>query len=253
MVRVKIEDTEYNLELDLGSNSDLMIKPRVLDQIQDKQLGKPSVWHDIKGNEYHSPSYKIPVLKIGPLRVENATAVEESEFLITTGNKIGKSDWERIQNQLAHIDGRIGSATFHSSVVFLDLSQPLFLLEATIEDMKTKISFEGFVEGSFDFERGLVGVNFMSESSVKKLLLDTGASISLANSSLNQRKIKMNHLELNSVDLGGWDFYPLEFPEKLSWADGILGMDFFNKFAVCLDFPNKKIYLKRIHTNFFFF
>ena len=50
-------------------------------------------------------------------------------------------------------------------------------------------------------------------------------------------------LIINGNYLGCWPFYVIQFGERWSHIDGILGLDFFKRHAIYLDFSNQLAYI----------
>jgi hypothetical protein len=145
---------------------------------------------------------------------------------------------------------------FHSTVCFLELSRSLFRVEPSLDVLKKDYPFNEYLEAPFTYEQGLLCIEFQTEKGTKKFILDTGANRSVARKSSFPCKgniLKINHLQLLAGELGHWNFFLLDFPESAPKVDGAFGMDFFKKFAVCIDFPNQKVYLKRSESHFLLF
>lgn len=246
LVKVNIEGSDYNLKIDLGTNSNFTLKSRVLDHIRDKKWEGKSRHTDIRNNQYESNKYKISPIKLGHLKIEDAIVSEEHEFFIAVGSKPFGSSKSDIDKQLELIDGRIGCSVFNSCSCFFDFKHSLFCVSPGFDEIKKSINWSEGIEANFDYDKELICVEFLTEQGTKRFVLDTGASRSLVNRSsfihANQKKLKIQKLELGSKNLGPWHFYCLDASEKLG-ADGILGMDFFKRFAVYIDFPNRKLFL----------
>lgn len=83
------------------------------------------------------------------------------------------------------------------------------------------------------------------------MLLDTGTNFSFVNQDLLeiqplniQQKPQMIPLSLlDGTFLGILPFYPLNL--SAAGVDGMIGFDFFDKYAVCIDFPHQTIFFKK--------
>ncbi len=96
-------------------------------------------------------------------------------------------------------------------------------------------------------EIGARGIVFLIDTDFgkKSFVLDSGASISLMKresieqTPLELPQITMDRFKIDDLDLGKTPLYLIDFSDKLDF-DGILGIDFFMKYAIYIDFVKKK-------------
>ena len=69
--RVKIEDIEYRLLIDLGSPAYLTLREELLEKVQNKNPFRSRTIVNLIGDEYPIKSYLIPKAKIWYLKIEN--------------------------------------------------------------------------------------------------------------------------------------------------------------------------------------
>jgi uncharacterized protein YceK len=242
IVKVNIEGVEYFLILDLGASAHLKLVDRALNRLNNKEPVGISRSIDINGNCYEMPAYKIPHFKLGTINIEGAVVVEESHRFIREGGKIGSwHNYLQIQDQIDMIDGRIGGGLFCSSrcVCYFDMSRFVFCLGPTLDEMTKTYALTNYMQDTFEDVNGLICLNILTDRGMKKFVLDTGASHSaIQKSHSDGRWVKMD-LE----HFGPRHFFALDIPENLLF-DGILGIDFFDDYAMCLDFSTHTIYLK---------
>ncbi len=243
MVKVNIEGSEYVLMLDLGANVHLILKDRVLEKLHHKESVGISRAFDIQGNKYAQPEFKLESYQLGKITVENPIATEESLFFVTTGSRLiaGWSD-RRLRQQIKQIDGKVGSDFFLSSgrPCFLDMSRSLLSTGETLSELEEIYPLTGFVQKRLEIENGWLCVTLETNYGEKKFLIDTGAERSAIRKSPSDHK----QVKLSLEHFGLWRFYAVQFPEGIPPIDGILGIDFLKKHAICLDFSNHTIYIK---------
>lgn len=241
-VKVNIEGLEYFLILDLGASSHLKLLDRALNQLNHKEFVGLSRSIDINGNCYEQPAYKIPHFKFGTLNIEGAVAVEESQRFIREGGKIGSwHNYLQTQDRIDMIDGRIGGGLFTSTgcVCYFDMSHFVFCLAASLDQITKNHPLTNFMQSTFEEVNGLICLDLLTDRGVKKFVLDTGATHSAIQKSPGDR----HEVKMDLEHFGHRKFIALDIPENLL-IDGILGIDFFDDYAMCLDFATHTIYIK---------
>jgi len=107
-------------------------------------------------------------------------------------------------------------------------------------------SFNGFMKTPFDLTHCGVVFSVETDLGINRFLLDTGSTWSLFKSSQvekNGRSFTTDKFQIGEADFGKTKFWLYEFSDRLE-VDGVLGVDFFKKHAICLDFHNKIAYIK---------
>lgn len=245
LVKVKIEGTEYLLIFDLGCNMCLMLKDRVLNTLNHKEYMGISRFFDINGNIYEQSEYKIPHMQIGPFDITDIGAIQESYFFIQEGNKIGtKRRPLRTQDQMDLIDGKIGGGLLCLSklISYFDLSHSTVCMGTRLDQITKNHPLSDFSQLKLEVINGFICLNLLTDRGMQKFLLDTGASHSLIQkTALDNKDVKIN-LEL----FGARRFIAIDLPVDAPF-DGILGLDFFKDYKVCLDFSNQTLYIKSAH------
>ena len=251
LLKVTIEQAEYLLKLDLGASCDLMLPRRVLDQIEEKEYVGVADGGDIQGSQYHNAQFEVLDVQIGRLHVPKAVAIEEDVYFISHGSRPwGKIQKKQLQQQLQHIDGRVGNQLFSASVCFLDLAHSKFCIGASVDEIAQRDSLDGYRQMPFKFYKGLMCIDCKTEYGDKSFVLDTGSHRSVLSKSSLLRPGRTPHAVRMTLDgVGSLRFDLLDFPQQLSEVDGILGMDFFRRYCICIDFQNQWVYLKQ-HPSF---
>ncbi len=49
---------------------------------------------------------------------------------------------------------------------------------------------------------------------------------------------------INDLSLGKWTFQVMDITKEMDDIDGLLGIEFFNKNIICLDFPNRIVHIQ---------
>jgi hypothetical protein len=199
---------------------------------------------DVNGNIYEQPEYRIPYIHFGPFEMTDVWAIEENYLFIREGNKIGRKRRPlRIQDQIDNIDGKIGSRLFDSSgcSCYFDMSRSIFCMGTRLGQITKDYPLIDFMKNKIEVINGFICLDVLTDRGMKKFMLDTGASCSLIQKMPQDRQeIKMD-LEL----FGRRRFVTFDLPNNLPF-DGILGIDFFEDYKMCLDFSNQTIYIKPV-------
>ena len=143
--------------------------------------------------------------------------------------------------QFSQIDGRIGNDILDHFCCFFDFPHSQVSIGNQLSDFD--FSPDECIEVPFQIEQGLIVLNAETDLGAKKLFLDTGANVSILRGKLLSKKRQNCKLILEGQDFGKWDFWFLPFTERLQ-LDGALGIDFFKKNLICIDFKNHKVYIR---------
>ncbi len=244
-VTVTIENRSYSLLIDLGSSHSIDLNKKTMDKIQNKKTLAISDYIGIRGKTYPTQGFLLPEVKLSNLTIRQLTGFEENlEFL--QDSKVGTPSglWCKIYDQLESltIDGRMGWTIFKDGVAYFDFPHSTLIIAKNIDTLSSEAgySLSDFTKISFAIEKWGVVVFVETDSGTKKFLLDTGATCSVLKDSANTRT---KQLVIGYRDLGPWDFRFFEFTPQME-CDGILGVDFFKKNTICLDFCNHTSYIK---------
>lgn len=259
-VQAEIEGKQYSLLLDMGFSKQIDLKRKWIDQIKDIKKIENAKFFDVKGSEYEVSGFFIPkvVLKEG-VTFSNGSINEISPaFHIDGATLWPESGWKRWQKylQFQAIDGSIGWPAFQKAVCLFDFSRSVLFVAERIDSLMNCKGYSGedFVAAPFELKNFGAVLAFETDLGVKHLLLDTGATHSCLRESLvpkeaatefaKDKRLYVNRkLSCGGQDLGSNFFVLFDITEKLD-VDGILGFDFFEDRAVCLDFPNKMAYIQ---------
>ncbi len=255
VIEIVIENKKYYLELDTGAVGDIVLKKNVLDQICNKKYQGIVKTVDINGNIYENSEFLISDIELGGLSFESVVAREENISLLTDGCVVrhsSKNEEEKKALRFTNIAGRIGWGILEERRWYFDFFHSLlWAVEDLTELEKSVVYFSARDYVEVPFEIGEAGIILFIDTNIgiKKLLLDTGANISCLRESLVQKKYAkefepgrwmfLSKMKIGDTNFGNFPFFLYDFTAMLD-VDGILGIQFFEKNGIYLDFENKK-------------
>lgn len=249
-VKAKIEDGEYYLLLDWGLPGAWMLQSRILEKIKHKHIEGTFTFRDLKGNVYSSSAIRLPLIKIAGKEFENALGIEEQKkfieegCVIWTSNEVNEATFVRA--------GSVGRDLFKNWNLIFDLSNDtLYLTMEESADYKKRNhhNTKAFSEVPFVNSRTGTVISVETDLGIRRFLLDTGATHSfLRNSDVKKEeqeefkpgrwRYATKKFVCGNLDFGKTDFVLYELTSIDDDIDGILGVDFFYKYCVFLDFQN---------------
>lgn len=244
LVKVNIQGHTLKLVLDLGVHFSSLSKES-MKRMPLTKLSKTINTMHVSGQKKIDPVFSASQVSIGNYLLPY---LDFSASLSANGNS--ELELPKVLNY-----GKIGREPFLDKVLFIDRKRKMCIVKPAYLDQKIdprKFSQGKWMEANFNLNQetgiGLCLIANLEEK--KKLLLDTGANASymyknfLYTIPVNLRDQTENiSLDLcNGNSLGTFPFYPLNC--SVLGLQGILGFDFFNRYLVCIDFLNKKIFFK---------
>lgn len=249
VIHVEIEGISLKMVVDLGAGCDLMLRKEVLDRIENKRLSGEVQFLDVKGIYRTAQMYQIPSIQIGGVEVEDLIALEEEvDFL--SGTMLSKN--AHVSRETASCaDGRIGIGVICRYNVLFDFPKKLFFEVEGQIPLGDKVAAVPFEVN----ECGII-LSVDTDLGVKKFLLDTGANVSCIRKSLvdeslttkwigGLRRYRSQKFMMGGSDFGGKQLCLYSLSEKFEDDfDGILGVDFFKKHKIYIDFKNYRVYIE---------
>lgn len=244
-----IEGKKYHLVVDLGSKFQLCLTPDVLKQLHKYQCGS-ATWMNVKGEQYTFPQYIIPKIKIGPSLFKNPLAVEKP---LTTRCIL----WETKQPESFIPDGYLGKNLLKEKNLLFDLSHSRILASNSPKKLlKDGYDINHYIKIPLEITDKSVIISVITEYGLIKLVLDTGSTGTLLRDALvnnNTHQIHgIPHTYLDQFVIGDHNFgkqsaYLFEIPEAItsSGIDGVLGVDFFIKHNIYIDFSTSTAYISQ--------
>lgn len=226
-----------------------MIRKDVLENISKKKFVSNSEYIGINGKKYITSDFRIDEVKIGDFITGNIFKEEDENFW-TEGSVI--KDFSFINSIKVHLMYQV----FRAGIVGMDLFQKF----ACVFDFPhSSIFLANHIEEIIDenmyniipFEMGRAGVilKVQTDFGIKRLLLDSAATSSLIQLSNEERAHTQDEcitmkLNANGIDFGFWEFNVFNIAKNFDDIDGILGIDFFKKGIIGLDFTAKVVYIQ---------
>ncbi len=249
-LNVEIGNKSFVAELDLGFTGCVAVESKLLQEIEEKSFVSTNSIYGWRGKEYREDVYKIPKIKIGKITFHDLFLNEQNpKFLADT----------TIQgHELSQAQGIVGLKLFKKSNLFLDLGHSKVLFCDSIETLKKRgYPMDSFVKVPFFLNHGIIEVNAMTPNGPLRCFLDTGFTLNVLNTeggqgesveqpTLNLERVsKISPFQIGGKDFGEIAFYYLEIRLPIA-TEAILGMEFFIKHQVFIDFAAGQIYFAPI-------
>lgn len=253
---VTIEEKEYAVVLDLGSKFLLSLDPLVVSALTKKQQQGSAEWRDAKGNFYASASYLIPQIKLGTLGLKNLIAKEEDARCNENGVL-----WGSAQTRASSTLGKIGRPLLEKTNLLLDFPHAMIFICNTLKTLQEK-GYKPEEMTKVPFEAGPKGMILIAETDAGplRLVLDTGSSLTLIRTSrLKGQKVDAESQKvpfcttstflLGNRDFGSKELFLFDITDELQEIDGVLGMDFLEKYPIYIDYKNHHLYILQNHSH----
>lgn len=235
---VHIEGHDYSVLIDLGSKHHIALIKQDLDPLQKEQTGEVSST-DIFGRTSFSKCYNLPQVHVGEKQISSCEITEETPVCT----------WTPIP-PIPPTYGHIGRKFLLKENLLLNLSQKTMEHRSCLKNKKHCLA-------RLPIEISPLGVLISVETHLgtKKFMLDTGATHNFLRISEVPLEKQQNYREglmcyKSQIYLGENQFpSPKEtfvlakFTEKLSPINGILGIDFLERYKCFFDFSNKELFL----------
>lgn len=238
LVDVRIGDQKVTLLFDTGDSRGMLLDQSVIDRARAKPMGAASKVVDVKGNVIETPHYQIPHLQIGSIELENVVAELEVHDPSYTPDQYGQQ-------------GFLGTAFLKPYQVIIDYPRGRLSLfkpgssRARAECRGTAVPFAGQWNGEPVTE---------VETDLGRIVLwwDTGTPLSILTTRIAKPtwpEVKEGPMTSRRLSVGGRDFGPWTF-EVVNLTlppgfEGFFGYDFYAKHVVCMDFPDKKLLVRK--------
>jgi len=259
-MKVEIEGKKYSLLVDLGSSFPVFLHKKYIDKIEDKESAGIFKSFDVNGNCYERAGFKVGDVKLQEnCKLTGVVIISEDIDFLLKGCKISPPGiWHRLMDQLELLimSGRIGLPVFRAGDCFFDFPNSYIVVADNITSLidRAGCSVDGFVQVPFNLEKYGVILTLQTDLGLKKFVLDTGATHSILKKSQVAKEIAKefkpgkwfyrNHkTEIAGCNFGICNFVLFDFTDRFE-VDGILGVDFFKKHAICLDFHNQIAYIQ---------
>lgn len=237
---IEIEGNKYLVEIDLGAKTALALKKDSLEKLTKNECGVlRSV--DFRGNKYESSLYEVSDIKCGEFFSKKVKVKVESEAFAAEGTVISKA------KNVPEV-GRIGRDFFKQENLFMDFRQGIFVICDDLNSLRERgVQIEDLKPIAFENNSYGVVLEVTTDWGKRKLVLDTGATISVLRSDVEQQSgIQVEHttlFKMGGVDMGERDLSLMPISQDLGEIDGFLGMDFLKEHRIFLDFSKQTAYI----------
>jgi hypothetical protein len=248
---IQIGDKTILSLLDLGFTGYFSISKEILDQISDKTYLVSQTTYGFKGNGYESKNFSVPKVRIDNTVSFYDVPVQEETEQFNIDARVIREDGITPSSEA----GKIGWKIFKLFNLFLDLGNDTIVFCDSLSTLEQQgYAVSTFTKTPLTSERGLIEMEAETSNGHLLCVLDTGSTCNILNEK-SQKDTDTNELvfdpkdsfEMPSFTIDEKEFGPLAFrriPIELPiHVEAILGMDFFKKNMVFLDFTNNLIYL----------
>ncbi len=246
---VSVNDVLYSVELDLGFRGYLTMYQDLVDQITEKKEAGHRKMYGIRGKEYLNTVYDLEKIKIGDISFLNIT-LQGEERTFTEDSILQKGDEEAI----FRAPGRVGWCLFQNSNLLVDIQGKKLIFCDSLENLQQHGYFQGkWTEVPMLLDQGMVECKANVPQRTLRCMFDTGATVNMLHLEGTQtideaiqdpqNIVTYPCFHIGNQDTGEISFIslPIRLPVPIQ---AILGMEFFSKHNVFLDFANERIILE---------
>lgn len=250
IISLTIENQTYRVLVDLGSSHPLDLQKRALNKLKKKKNLGLSHYKGIRGNRYEVQQYLLPEMQFNRLKIQNVSGFEESPHFLKDAKTWKSSGWiDAFKDYLENnwIDGRVGWNLFKQGISLFDFAGNRLILAKDRETLfqEAPYSLDDFMLIPLEIHDWGITIQLDTDHKKQTFLLDTGATQSILKKTSSP--LVLQKLGIGSQNFGPWKFTPFAYSDFFA-CDGILGIDFFKKHTICLDFSEKVILLKKNRT-----
>ena len=253
LIEVKIENSTFKLLFDLGSSAFIKLFPEKIEKLGTKHSSGKSRYFDLNGNAHESFVYSIPRVAVANFEFHDVLVDEEIKNQILSVGVV-RSSAENLspylQKTLQITDGKIGRLAFLEFDCLIDFARSkVFLIEPQKETAEKSLLSAGFIKIPFLLNKYGISIKFKTDIGDVNLILDTGANCCLLKRHVfpftEEKQLWRTELSVSGIDFGTWHFWLGSLGTKYPEFDGLLGVDFFLKNTIYLDFVNQFAYIKK--------
>ncbi len=247
---INIDNHSYLLKIDLGSNFQMVLEAKVLDQITKIPYGTDS-WANAKGKTLTSPRYKLPLIEMGNLPFTNVFVRQ----LDPKGNCVFYRNPGFNPLSSPEIVGHIGKPLLDKVNLLFDFNHSLMLISNDLKKLREGgYDLKTFIKVPFKVGAKSVILETKTDLGPMRLVLDTGATCTMLRTSClkgetcSKKIYGLPGLSSNIFMMGNHNFGPqniafFDISKAFDLIDGFLGMDFLKKHSVYIDFKDQMAYI----------
>lgn len=252
-INVSIENTLYPLIIDSGSRLELKLYEKTLAPIPKKPYRKEK-WRNFRGTLFEASTYLISKMAIGSLVFKKSEAVAFPSHRSDESTIWGESSSEDPYKSV----GSLGQGLLRKVAILIDVKNQKIIFSNNLYKLKKSgYNFNNFIKAPLEITPTGTFVHALTDIGKLKLFIDTGSTWTVLHEHLHPKNIKKDiryhglpvlissKFSMHDTDFGKQELLFLNMSDKVIVHDGILGMDFFKKHVVYIDFPNKTMYIKK--------
>lgn len=236
---------KFSALVDLGFAGQFSLNREALSRIEPKQYIGCEKRYGFDGKEYEKKIYILPEISLQSIKITEPYVQDQSPDFLNNAS-ICEDNEEPSMPQPA----TVGWQFFSLFNAFFDLNNGKIALCSSLNDLNAEgYSIDSFIKTPLFHNRGLLEIETKTADGIKRCVLDTGCTVNALNNSslIGQAKIDVNNTcEFSKFYISDVNFGPVELvhlPIQLPLhVDVILGMEFFIKNIVFLDFANGMAY-----------
>lgn len=240
-INVRIGQEEPLFLLDLGMTRYASLNLEILKKLEECSLVGTDTLFGWNGKKYHHSVYEIPKFTIENLSFLNIPTVDEDPSFETNAKISGSSRRD-------HVQGKLGWQFFQRSNLFLDLAHSQIIFADSFQTLQKNGYFSSlFSKIPFSLEKNFIEIETQTPQGPLHCIFDTGATWNFLNREGNEITTLPSFL-IEKQEYGPISFHhlPIAVPVKV---EAVLGMEFFSKNQVFIDFQNNQIYIARAETD----
>jgi hypothetical protein len=239
VVMAKINGHKLLLRIDLGQTTPIILLQSAVDAVKPTATDTKYNFSDAKGNAVEVAMFKVQRVEIGGVTfsdVEGHVDAHETSAPATTTTA----------------QGAVGFTLLRSFKVVLDYKHKMMTLIENNGAFADVDECRGTNVPFLPEWHGAPVAKAHTELADMVLIWDTGASSSVIrkktaeddNAPISDQIVSVRHLSLGDRDFGPVDFRIFDY-QGSAGTDGFIGNDFFANHTVCIDFPGKRVLVRR--------
>ena len=227
IVEAKIEEKIYPLKVHLGSKFELALEP---DALASFAPIKTVSYLDEKGKRHECPEYNLSNLSLDSLKFCNLSVIEHSNGV-----------------------GSIGRPLLSKMNLLFDFNNSLIIASNSFRQLKEDgYDLSTYLKVPLEITSKGIFLKIETDFGVQNFFLNTGASrTALKKPSLSKASaITSERFVIQKHNFGPINLSLLEIPDALENVEGFLGVDFFKKHIIYLDWSKRYAYIQPTpHSN----
>jgi hypothetical protein len=237
VIIVKVNGHKVPVTLDLAQIAPVSLQQSTVEEVKAVAVADSHTAVDPHGTAA-VPSIKVQRLEIGGMMFTNVG---------------GSIDLRTPSPQTATTpQGRIGLALLQSFKVVLDYKHKSITFIPSSRFASESDACSGAKVPFMPEWHGVPVAKAHTDLGDLILVWDTGAARGIIreksaadlHATVSNQIVSLRHLKFGDIDVGAMEFHLVDYPQ-LPGTDGFVGNDFFANHVVCIDFPEKRLLIRR--------